>query len=269
MTMLAHLGMGFGLSNWAQLAQGAAGGGVVLESGTVYGTEGAQYGFTDFSEFSVGAGDVTGITFWGTTGDEEPTRGIANDATEGNYHYYTQGGFDVQMYGIDAFDAVGMSAGEMLARIYLPTNTTFDKNIGPAMRITGDGTDAARRMLIGHVSTNLTPDSAQCFRLEGGSATLQGTATAAGDPFTRDAWVWTRFRVIFDDPTYTVKVKVWSGAIGDEPVSWDLDDAGNTLSTTPGDKIGWGQLSTPVAGSQRIAYLAFSEDPDTTPPPTP
>lgn len=252
-------------------------------SGGVYGTAGGGlYGFTDFSEFGTASGDIAGITFRGTSGDEEAIRGIANDATEGNYHHYTQAGFDIQMYSLDAFDHVGkigwkeqtaeqtLTEIELLARIYYPSGS-FERNLGPAFRIARNpsATDTARRGCVGFLS-DLTPDTTHVYRVQSTSQSLQGGASNPGDPFTTGTWHWVRLRATEDTAnSWTFKCSIWEGGLGDEPVSWDLDDSGNALSTTPGELIGWMQIANPKAGSQRIAYLAFSEDPTVTPPPTP
>lgn len=262
------LGLNLGLQNATFKA--AAGGG---STGVVSGEEGSQYGFSDFSEFTVATGLPTGVTFYGNSADalSGADLGIANDATHGNYFYWEpKTDFQARAFGFDWMDSVGFVYGEVLAKVFWDfggVNSRWDG--GPAAWMENPTSDDAGRNWIGGAQYRRTAGSDH----EGAMAYLDGTSSGSygGADWSfaeTTGWFWIRIR--FDDAgggQTQMRTRAWP--VGDsEPGAWDTS-ATATLTVNSGGAIGAHQPSLQQNLQQRIAYISFSEIPDTTPPPTP
>lgn len=251
-------------------AAGALSGGGGGASGSYSGDPGSQTGFTDFSEFEVASGTPTGITdrSWNNT---VSASGIGNDGTEGNYFYWTPGSgdYDPNLFTLNSFDGAAMSYGEVLARTWVPA---FNKNrrlTGPAMHVEGGGTAGTTNYNAGGIYTRNSGDYESTF--------LRNTNGAGGLVLSADlqeaeqasVWAWIRIRLEDQGSNDNWYVKAWYGAIGDEPASWDASSLGVFKARETANNLGWVADVLQRQAEQRIAYLSFSEDPDTTAPPVP
>jgi hypothetical protein len=250
------MGMGIGIGAMPQSAGGAA-----SLSGVVQGSAGGYYGFTDFSEFAVAAGDITGITYRGTTADEPATRGIGTDGTEGNYHYVDATvDWLAQIYSIDGLDVGGLDLDdtddiEVLARVYAEVNVGW----GPGFGILGDGTAAGRQSF---APGKYTTTSHRLHVVLG--ATVANRLTIGYASQVVPLWYWIRFRL--DQGPKEWKAKVWTGALGDEPGAWSA--TGAATDTFSSAYLGWGSGYVNT-GEHRIAYFSFTQDVSGQAPPEP
>ena len=248
-----------------------------LTSGQVYTEGAANYGFSDFSEFSVGAGEATGLTY--EYADEPNTTvSIGNDASEGNYIAVDLASFDDEFtVTIDSFDSVitdkQNSTFEVLSRIYLESEPRNNRTWGMPAIFVGGTSLATFDGIAGNISVN-TSDVWR-HRVDqtingAGSAILQGTVT-----FTDSAprWVWIRFRVEDNGATDDWYLKSWEGDISAEPASWELSSLSTFKRdyTNLGTKMGFAGIGVLMYQNVefRLSYFSFSSDPDTIPPPTP
>ena len=238
-----------------------------LKSGTVYDD---TYGFTDFSEFSVAAGVPTGLSYIGNA-TAFSSRGIANDAMEGNYWYISPNTNADYAITVDNFDSVLTSNQnddlEMLGRVWVPTNLDNRRVGGPGGFIGGtDETD-----IDGYAGTlymrNSTDYEIEIIQVLNG---VGGVFAAADISEQNNVWMWIRFKVIDQGATDDLYIKGWYGDYGDEPGSWDATVTSATKrNVNLGLKIGWFLPRIPRSVEQRCSYLSFSKDPSTTPPPPP
>ncbi len=199
--------------------------------------------------------------------------GIGNDGSEGNYFYeVAQNDFQARLWGFDFADSVGFQYGEILARMWWNfggANSRWDG--GPGFSIENPTSDDAGRYGITLQQYRRTAGSDHEIavnRIDGTSAGSIITLVDEGIAETT-GWFWVRFRITDNGGGSTnFKGKVWTGDISSEPGSWDLDGS-TTLAVHNGGAMGIWQSATQQNLDQRCAYFAFSEDPDTTPPPTP
>lgn len=229
----------------------------------------AIIGATDFSEFSVGAGVPVGITPIHPNTTAPAGEQIANDATEGNYFACTPGALDALAYIFDAFS--GISGGddiELLARIWIPAHTTNRRIWGPAFQI--DGTDQTDLDYAGGgvYMRNASDYETTAVDSDGGSPGLALQSDWQEVEGTSQ-WMWQRIRIEQQGAGATQwRAKTWSGALGDEPAGWDGDSGvGGAKSVIGNDAIGWAVTALVRRAGQRIAWLSFSTDPSTEPPP--
>jgi len=247
-----------------------------LESGQVYTTDGVSYGLTNFSEFSVGAGEATGLTY--EYADEPNTTvSIGNDASEGNYIAVDLANFDDEFtVTIDSFDSVitdkQNSTFEVLSRIYLESEPRNNRSWGMPAIFVGGTSLATFDGIVGSIYTNIS----DVWRhrvvqiIDGyGGVLVSGNVTFTD---STPRWVWIRFRIEDNGATDNWYLKSWEGDISAEPASWD----GSNLSTFKrdytnlGTKMGFAGLSLMYQNVEfRLSYFSFSSDPDTIPPPTP
>lgn len=262
------MSLDLGLQSSTPVLGGGAG-----TSGVVEGEEGSQYGFSDFSEYTVGTGLPTGVTFYGNSADAltGADLGIANDATHGNYFFYDpQTDLQSRGFGFDWMDSVGFVYGEVLAKVFWNTggvNSRWDG--GPHVWMENPTSDDAGRNWIGGAQYRRTAGSDH----EGAMAYLDGTSGGnyglADWAFAETTgWFWIRIR--FDDAgggQTQMRVRAWP--VGNsEPGAWDASST-QTLGLNTGGAIGYAQPALQQSLEQRCAYIAFSEIPDTTPPPEP
>ena len=242
-----------------------------LASGEVGESGGVYYGFTDFSEFDVGAGLPTGLTLYGTVANQPSTIAIANDVTEGNYitmdGHASSGRWGM---GVDAFDAL-IRQGEILARIWIPNVTTSNtRNLGCGMNM--DGLTAATYDHMGGAVLNRTNGDQESFIYQVING-AQGEITVADiqEAEQYGAWAWHRFRKVDNETTPAnddLFIKTWFGDIADEPVSFDiaaLNRAGTLRQTTA---IGWGTMFSSTS-QLRVSYFSFTGDPTAVDAPEP
>lgn len=234
-------------------------------SGATSGTS----GWTDFSEFPVAAALPSGLSYVGDA--SPPTLGIGNDATEGNYFYLTSDTFSEFAMTVDAFDtAIADLDGdlEMLGRIWLPAQVTNRRIGGPAAFI-GGTTDADVDMVSGDIYYRTAGSDHEAMLIE----TINGTGGVLANADMQEAetdevWAWVRWRVTDEGATDNYYIKVWTGAIADEPASWDATAlAASPRNASLGTKIGWGIASLSIAAEARIAFISFTTSPDTESPP--
>lgn len=258
--------MGTGTAAAGALSGGGGGGG----SGSYSGDPGSQTGFTDFSEFAVASGTPTGITdrSWNNT---ISASGIGNDGTEGNYFHWTPGvgDYDANLFTLDSFDGAAMSYGEVLARVWVPTHNNNRRLAGPAMHVEGDGTAGNTNFNAGGIYTRNATDYESTFLrvTNGGGGVVAGPDLQEAEQTS--VWVWIRIRLVDQGANDDWYIKAWYGAIGDEPASWGGSSLGVFKARETANNLGWAVIALQRLAEQRIAYLSFSEDPDTTPPPVP
>lgn len=226
-------------------------------------------GFTDFSEFAIqGPGAIpAGMTVFGGGAPNVPTVfSIINDPVEGNY--LQMSGQDISRWGIGYNAFFGLiEFGEMLARVWIQTNTGNRRICGPALSM-GGLSQAAFDIICGHVFKRTTID----FEAEVGSVIDGGSdgASALGDMIEAEqagVWVWVRFARFGGSPlpltTDQLYVKAWYGAYSAEPNGWNAVSIAVGLGEIPRGllALGWGTQGVGDDQIQRIAFLAFSEDP--------
>lgn len=269
-----------------------------LTSGQVYTEGAANYGFSDFSEFSVASGLPTGLSaYQGST----TTFSIANDVTEGNYiqatSHTTSTGNGGMGFKYDAF--VGQGAigndieilyrtwfdGDQSDYIFGAFNTimyqgpngedvTSGRGVIPLLRKVNNIPAQWRPDAWGVINANLTSSATSW------GAGLQ-TTYPFGEPndYPTQIWTWVRARItygnVISDRT-SWKLKWWTGSYSEEPVSWDGEGTrpdSDNLANNPlnQDEFGFLVINGNGAWAQplRISYFSFSTDPDTIPPPTP
>lgn len=246
-----------------------------LTSGQVYTEGAASYGFTDFSEFSVGASIPTGISrLFDVT---PPTAGIGTDGVEGNYFYVNNDDIGTKAMTIDSFDGTLTNNQtdelEMLGRVYVPTDPAAARNIGgPGAFITGvDGTVSTGFYSLSS-DVYLRPGDYESVLVQTIESNGQNRAGWADiqEPEQDEVWMWQRWRVLVNGANDNYYVKSWYGSLQNEPVNWDVTTIpGTKRSTQLGLKIGWVLRAASIIDEVRISFLSFSTDPNTTSPPTP
>lgn len=225
-------------------------------------------GFTDFSEYAIAAGVPSGLTQFGAPA---PTFEIADGGAEGLY-IGTTGGittFDQTGIGVDAF--TGAQFGEILVRCYVE-QAVNNRWWGGAFLGLGGATEA---LLTGHGATlfarSTTDHEMSTIQYSTGSAVVPAGGEDIPDgEVTEPGWYWMRVRL--DDSTGETRyrIKLWLGAIGDEPVPWTRDaTTPSTSPVQPTGLAGWGIVNSITGFDYRCAYIGFSNDPDTTPAPSP
>ena len=236
---------------------------------------GANVGFTDFSEFPVAVGLPSGITEFGIGNDSPTTVAIANDPDEGNYFSMDGHQLDAWGFGYDAFFAK-MEFGEMLARIFCSV---------PNGRRTV-GTAASMRGLVGAdpgpADFDFEGSGAVRFATPNGLSTGTQVQNGSGgeiigaafqEAFQQDTWIWVRCRRV-ENPDVHVNhddwfVTSWYGAFEDEPATVDGSSLDRNRLTDGALAVGWAITANASENEQRIAFLSFTDDPDLAPPPEP
>jgi fibronectin type 3 domain-containing protein len=232
------------------------------------GSPGADSGYTDFSEFAVTSGSFpTGLSYIGD-GTQPATRGIGNDANEGNYLYMTPDTTEEFAITIDAFDSVLSNNQtdeiEMLARVYFPSEVVNRRIGGPAAFIGGTN------------ETNIDGLTGTVYYVSGGSdfqSEVNETVNSTGAVKTTadlqeveqtGVWGWIRWRVLDSTSTDDYYIKAWYGGIGDEPAGWDASTVGGSKrSSSLGLKMGWFiPFRGDGLGDLRISYLSYTTNPD-------
>ncbi len=234
---------------------------------------GVKIGFTDFSEFTVAAGLPAGITEFGIGTSSPSAVEIVNDAEEGNYFKMTGHAAAGYGFGLDAFDDQ-MIFGEMLVRVY-NTAVVFNwSNNGPAWNLDG---------LVGEPSSDINWIGGMFQHQNSGPYQTQGihvTNGSTGVPVTGlmqevvqvPEWAWLRIRRTENVGTPSEddwKITTWFGDIDDEPATPDAEIDNLTAARRILGAMGWACGLAVATTEQRIAYLAFSDDPDMVPPPVP
>ena len=239
---------------------------------------GTEIGFTDFSELAVGPGLPAALTAFGISAQSPTTVAIARDDDEGHYFAMSGHGGSAWGYGYDAFSGK-MEGGEILVRVLctFPDALIGRRNLGGAASMSG---------LVG------LPDASPDFDCWAGSLVLQAgldietnglmindgvgsaplNAVNLQEDFQNPVWCWIRTRKVpnggtpaNDDWTSTA----WYGAYRDEPASPDGSSVNQGRTISGFSAIGWAMASLAEVTEQRIAYLAYSADPATEPPPPP
>ena len=249
-------------------AGGEAGGG--LASGEVGDESGTKYGFSDFSEFSIGAGLPSGLTLSGTVGNRPSTIAVADGGAEGNIITFDghsgSGRWGMQ---IDAFDGL-ISQGEVLARVWIPLGVDAgSRQLAPAMNISGS-TFATWDVTFGTMIKQAgTQQSFIAYYTNGSGgelavANMQETAQVG-------VYAWVRFRKMPNAGTPTnddKHVKTWFGGIGDEPAGWDTTITNGTPHNRTLGGVGVAVMFS--EGDQlRVGYVSFTGDPSVIAPPVP
>lgn len=244
-----------------------------LKSGVPAVVNGVNVGFTDFSEFSVGAGLPSGITAFGAGVDDPSAVAISNDPAEGNYFEMTgQTSFTSWAYGLDSFFGEA-EFGEMLARIYFNLPRNNRSNIGPVFSLSG-----ALVADLDWTGGRVGEDIVDVVRVQGafsigGVGGVPGpNAIIADQPAQNQTWMWLRIRRVqgVGDPAKDDwEVTAWYGDFEDEPAI--IDDFAFDANVGPRGllALGWGTITVASEEEQRIAYLSFSADPLTVAPPVP
>jgi len=187
-----------------------------LTTGQLYTVGGVSYGFSDFSEFSVGSGLPTGLSaYQGST----TTFSIANDVTEGNYiqatSHTTSTGNGGMGFKYDAFVGQGAIGNdiEILYRTWFDgdqsdyifgafnnimyqgpngEDVTAGRGVIPDLRKVNNIPAQWRPDAYGIINTNLTS-----------SATNWGAGLSATYPFGEpnnyptQIWTWVRARITY------------------------------------------------------------------------
>lgn len=244
-----------------------------VQSGVPKQEGGVWIGATDFSEFAVAAGVPAGITEYPPTTTGPSGQAIKNDVTEGNYFAFTPGAFEALRYELDAFTGLSPAPGndmEMLARIWIPTHNTNRRIVGAGFNLGGSNQTDIDGALGGVYMRNASDYETTLLDADGGGV---GSAMAADwqEVEATSVWVWQRFLVQQQNGNTRWRGKTWTGDLADEPAGWDGDSgAGGAKSVLDNNAIGWGVVALVRNGVEhRIAFLSFSEDPDTTATPGP
>ena len=238
---------------------------------------GANVGFTDFSEFAVAAGLPSGITEFGIGNDSPTAVAIVNDPVEGNYFEMTGHGEDAWGFGLDAFDSE-MEFGEILVRVFC--------NVSDGRRIIG-GASSMR----GLVGADPGPadfgfeTSGAMRRLDSGDPDGITTATQVEDgsggeiigvlmqeAFQNGVWMWNRCRRVINPDVHVDhddwQVTAWYGEFEDEP-ALDATSIDRTRIVDGLAAVGWAITANGTTADQRIAFLSYTSDPDLAAPPEP
>jgi hypothetical protein len=246
-----------------------------VPSGVPTTVNGILVGASDFSEFEVAAGLPSGITEFGI-GTSSPTAvAIANDPVEGNYFEMTghAGGQQGYGFGLDSFDNQ-IIFGEMLCRMY-NVGTIFNwSSNGPVWNLAG---------LVGFPASDMNFIGGALQHQDSGpyrSQTLSYINGSTGVPLSglmQEAvqvpeWAWIRVRRTANLTSPSLddwQITSWFGDLDDEPVS--VDATVNSLAAARRilGAMGWGVGLAAATEEQRVAYIAFTADPLTEPPPVP
>lgn len=241
---------------------------VVSGSGDVTEEGGVAYGGTDFSEFPVGAGIPAGLTQFDFQAGDPDSFGIADDPEAGHY-FAINTSFGVAnrfwAFGVDAFNGghIGEEFGdfEMLARTWIPgAAVATHELIGPACAMDAAGWQA--------MAMQRTSSGPHLSKVTAKSSSIQ--TALMQEARQDDVWVWQRFRRISAGGTaYDFYWKAWFGELEDEPAGWDGTSIGTTINVAKfAGAIGFSGQGVPTTEEQRIAFLSFTSDPLTTPPPS-
>lgn len=255
-------------ASFALNAGGGGGGDESLESGVPATIDGVAVGFTDFSEFAITSTRPSGITFFASGGQPDPTsESIRLDPGEGQYFSMDGHGQSLWAYGVDSFDGQ-LEFGELLVRIWISAATLNLRDIGPALSLTGSQ-QADTSFMNAHVLHSVPFDTILARVTSGSNGTFAGGDIQEANQ--TNAWAWMRYRrTASSDPAFDdMEVRTWYGDIEDEPASPDASSLGNFSGNPRGlHALGWGGFVIPPL-EQKIAYLAFSDDPVAVPPPVP
>jgi len=270
-----------------------------LQSGQLYTVDGVSYGFSDFSEFSVGSGLPTGLSaYQGST----TTFSIANDVTEGNYvqatSHTTSTGNGGMGFKYDAFVGQGAIGNdiEILYRTWFDGDQS-DYIFGAFNNVmyqgpNGEDVTAGRGVIpllrkVNNIPAQWRPDAWGAINANStSSATSWGIGLQQTYPFGEpnnyptQIWTWVRARITYGNvisDTTSWKLKWWTGSYSEEPVSWDGEGTSpsqpDSLAANPIDQDEFGFLVINSNGvwaqPLRISYFSFSTDPDTIEPPPP
>lgn len=237
-----------------------------------------DFGFTDFSEFSVAAGLPAGITGFGICAGEFPsTVAIANDPAEGNY--FSMSGHNLQSwgFGLDAFDAL-ISYGELLARVWTNIDTANRRGIGPAMNLSGlIGQPCVSPDFDGEGGGTFFRAGPSDFEIAGvqnndGSGSVPVNSVNLNEPWQNEEWAWMRIRI--EDAGGGMNgwsVKLWYGNIEDEQATFDgTAVSGRVITGAVPGALGWMMTQfSDIGEEQRISYLSFTSDRTKISAPTP
>jgi len=236
---------------------------------------GVNVGFTDFSEFAVAAGLPSGITAFGsglpTSVSIENTPLTPTFGDEGNYFEMSgQSGSANWAFGLDAFFGI-MEQGEILIRFYFNINGVKNRtSLGACMSIEdSSGISGAQS---GVFDASVSPVESGGGVFIGGGDAFVGTfdiQESIQDP----EWMWFRVRKTNNAGSPSEddwQVTAWYGDLANEPGSPDGIDPAPQSNTAPRGlfAMGWSQAAAGAIVPQRIAFLSFSDDPETVPPPT-
>lgn len=239
--------------------------GTAAESGDIIEEDGVFRGASDFSEYSVGAGQaLAGITLIGQHGAGLFT--VTDEGgTLGNVIRWGQSVARSRPVGwvFDAWDGV-FDFGEILIRMEV-VNVGNDFMGGPA------------GSFVENMAGNITDaNTVQIFRTGGGSNDLYGMqleprvdqgspATGVYTEPTRPFWAWLRMRLTdAGGGNMRWQAKAWLGTLGSEPAGWDLDlNPGSSAAKTNLDGVGFvcdvnGASDNHSLG---LAFIAFTTDP--------
>lgn len=252
---------------------------MAVKSGIPTTINGVQVGATDFSEFLVGAGLPPGITglsanFAALSVGIDDTPVSPSFTDEGKY-------FEILnpitfnfpwAFVIDAFDGI-MEQGELLARISCNFNGLQNRNLmGPGMSLReAPGIDGSGSVILDSFSSGDVEVGGAVF-LNGGVANV-GTFPIS-QALQEDDWIWVRVRKtnnVASPSEDDWQVTAWYGDIEDEPAVPDGIDPAPQNFTAPRGLFGIGctYISPGATGTQRVAFLSYSENPDVEPPPVP
>lgn len=246
-----------------------------LTSGVPQQIGGKWVGFTDFTEFALqGPGALpAGLTLRGNVFPNAPNSfAIVADGLVGRY--LSMNGQDTSYWGIslDAFDDLA-DYGEMVARVWIPTNTGNRRVLGPGF-MSADA-PAQWDFCGGHIFKRTTVDFESENGLVQNGVSLSGSGI--GDmKFAEQSgvWCWVRWQKFRGNVPTTndgMLCKIWYGEYADEPgLGWDSVNGSIQNVVAAGQhKMGWGCNAVFEAAEQRIAFWSFSEDPsvNVVPPP--
>jgi hypothetical protein len=246
-----------------------------VASGVPTTVNGILVGASDFSEFEVAAGLPSGITEFGIGTSSPSAVAIANDPVEGNYFEMTghAGGQQGFGFGLDSFDNQ-IIFGEMLCRMYNVATIFNWSAAGPAWCLAG---------LVGFPASDMNFIGGALQHQDSGPYRTQGLSYVNGSTgvplsgLMQEAvqvpeWAWLRVRRTANLASPSLddwQVTSWFGDIGDEPVGPDATANSLAAARRILGAMGWGVGLAAATEEQRVAYIAFSADPLTEPPPVP
>jgi hypothetical protein len=183
----------------------------------------AQY-FTDFSEYTTGVQPSDWTERWHTDAD------FTVEADAG-----ATGGKRLEAVAVAAqrhflsWDAIDSDADrddiEILARFML--STTAPSSLG-VLAARGSGTDTTENAL----KTELDGGNTYAGKYTAGSYVSIGNNP---DGYSQDVWMWIRARWVGS----AVQVSRWTGAVGDEPGAWEIDETDTGITG-----VGWAGVMT-------------------------
>lgn len=210
--------------------------------------------FEDFSGYSAGAFSTVGAAHWTVLAETGAawTRTVtanANAAGTGNALVFNNNGNgDAEQIYYSPTPGSTTTDIEVLAYLkWAGGKDTGSSGMGGAILVTSAGTSYTVRR-----TTGTTWQLAR-YSATGGLSAGLGTATDIGIAGTANVYHWIRLGRASTD---SLRAKVWTGAIGDEPGSWQLTATDTALTTLYG---GIGVHSYPELATIDILSIGIGE----------